>query len=101
MEEFNFQKNILRAGYEKTERASSIAICNPNYASQILSEVPNCKVTSIMPLTIGIFEDENNHVLVSELNIRLMGMMFGGTIARVMTVAGQDDNRIIKSAASS
>lgn len=98
MEEFDFQKNIQASGFEKADKASSLALCNPKYAAQILSEIPNCKVTSIMPLTIGIFEDENHNVQVSELNVRLMGMMFGGTIAKVMQVAGKDVHGIIQSA---
>jgi hypothetical protein len=51
-----------------------------------------------MPLKLGIFEKENGQVYVSELNIGLMGMMFGGTIAKVMSVAGKDVKEIIVSA---
>jgi hypothetical protein len=55
-------------------------------------------VTAIMPLTIGVFEDKNNHVYISELNARLMGMMFGGAIAKVMGIAGKDVIGMIVSA---
>jgi uncharacterized protein (DUF302 family) len=96
--EFDFQKNIQDAGLEKIEKVGSVAICNPKYASLILSEEPNRKVTSIMPLTIGVYENKDNDVFISELNIRLMGMMFGGTIAKVMSIAGRDVKNIIISA---
>ncbi len=97
-EEFDFQKNIHDAGYGEIEKVGSVAICNPDYASRILSEVANRKVTSIMPLTIGIYQDKKNNVYVSEMNISMMGMMFGGTIAKVMNIAGKDVKRIIFSA---
>ncbi len=96
--EFDFQKNIQDAGHGKIEKVGSIAICNPGYAALILKEEPNRKVTSIMPLTIGIYENKRKQVYVSELNIKLMGMMFGGTIAKVMNIAGKDVKNIIASA---
>ena len=93
--EFDFQKNIQYAGHGNIEKIGSIALCNPKYASMILSEDPNRKVTAIMPLTIGVYEKKNGQVYVSELNIGLMGMMFGGTIAKVMDIAGKDVSEII------
>jgi dienelactone hydrolase len=36
-------------------------------------------------------------VYVSQLNIGLLGMMFGGTIADVMGTAGQDLNAVVAS----
>ena len=97
--EFDFQKKIQDTGHGKIERVGSIALCNPKYASMILSEDSNRKVTAIMPLTIGVYENNNGQVYVSELNVGLMGMMFGGTIAKVMDIAGKDVNEIILSAA--
>ena len=93
--EFDFQKNIHDANLSKIEKVGSIALCNPNYASMILSEEKNRKVSSIMPLTIGVYEDKSGQVYVSELNIGMMGKMFGGTIAKVMKVAGVDVKEII------
>ena len=96
--EFDFQKNIHDAGHDKIEKVGSIAICHPKYASMILSEEPNRKVTAIMPITLGVFENKKGQVFVSELNIGMMGMMFGGTIAKVMKIAGKDVKEIINSA---
>ena len=96
--EFDYQKNIHDTGLGKIEKVGSIAVCNPKYASFILTEESNRKVTAIMPLTIGVFEDKNNHVYISDLNVRLMGMMFGGAIAKVMGIAGKDVIGMIVSA---
>ncbi len=98
--EFDFQKNIHNAGHDKIEKVGSIAICNPKYASMILSEEQNRKVTAIMPITLGVFENKTGQVFISELNIGMMGMMFGGTIARVMKIAGKDVTEIINTATS-
>lgn len=96
--ETDFQKSIHDSGFEKIEKVGSLSLCNPRYASNILAEEPNRKVTSIMPVAIGVYEDKNNNVYVSQLNLRLMGMMFGGTIAKVMSVAGKDVKEFIASA---
>ncbi len=96
--EFDFQKNIHDAGHNKIEKVGSIAICNPGYASTILSEVPNRKVTAMMPITLGVFENVKGQVFVSEMNVGLMGIMFGGTIAKVMKLAGNDTKEIINEA---
>jgi len=51
----------------------------------------------LMPLGIGIYEDKDGQVYISELNVGLLGMMFGGTIADVMADAGKDVKNIITS----
>jgi len=43
--EFDFQKNIMDAGFDKIERVGSLALCNPKYASMILAEEQNRMVT--------------------------------------------------------
>lgn len=72
------------------ERAGSMNICNPRYASRILANDVDRGVTAIMPLAIGVYQDAQGQVYVSRLNVGLLGRMFGGTIAEVMGAAGGD-----------
>jgi hypothetical protein len=51
-----------------------------------------------MPLGIDVYEDIDSTVYISELNVSLLGIMFGGTIAEVMADAGNDIGEIIASA---
>ena len=81
------------------ERTGSINICNPRYASKILANDADRGVTAMMPLAIGVYEDKQGQVYVSQMNIQLMGMMFGGTIAEVMGMAGKGVGEIVKSVA--
>lgn len=85
------------AAFGKLEPVGSMNICNPRYASQILTDDANRRVTAFMPLSVGVFEDKQGRVYVSQLNVGLMGRMFGGTIAEVMGMAGQDIGDAIKS----
>ena len=91
----NYQKSTEAFG--EIEKVGSINICNPRYASEILTEDANRIVTALMPLAIGVFEDKKGQVFVSQMNIGLMGMMFGGTIADVMGKASKDLNEVVAS----
>jgi uncharacterized protein (DUF302 family) len=95
VETYDFRRNIHDAGHGPIEEVGAIALCHPLYASQILAADDNRKVTAFMPLGIGIYEDREGTVYISELNVALLGMMFGGTIADVMSDAGEDINEII------
>jgi uncharacterized protein (DUF302 family) len=65
----DFQRSIKEGGYGEMNRIGSIALCNPRYASRILADDGNKKVTAFMPIEIGIYEDKNRQVYVSELNV--------------------------------
>ena len=91
----DYQKSIQDAGHGTIEHTASMNICNPRYASMILADDKNRGVTAFMPLAVGVYEDKAGQVYVTQLNIGLLGMMFGGTIAEVMGMAGQDVKEII------
>jgi uncharacterized protein (DUF302 family) len=85
------------ANFAALERTCSVNVCNPRYASEILNDDANRGVTAFMPLAIGIYEDKKGQVFVSQLNVGLLGMMFGGTIAKVMNMAGKDIKEVVAS----
>lgn len=94
----DYQKSIREAGHGELTSVGSMAICNPRYAAMILKDDSNKKVTAFMPLAIGVYEKADGQVYIAELNVGLLGMMFGGTIADVMGYAGKDIRTIIASA---
>jgi uncharacterized protein (DUF302 family) len=85
------------APFGKLEPVCSLNICNPHLAYAMLSEAANRGVTAIMPPAIGVYEDKQGRVYTSVLNVGLLGMMFGGTIARVMKWAARDFKTILSS----
>ncbi len=94
----DYQKTT--AAFGALERVGSVNICNPRYASKILANDADRGVTAFMPLAIGVYEDKNGQVYVSQLNVGLLGRMFGGTIADVMGMAGKDLNDVVASVAA-
>jgi len=91
----DYQKST--EAFSTLERVGSINICNPRYASKILADDKDRGVTAFMPLGLGVYEDKRGQVIVSQLNVGLLGMMFGGTIAEVMGMAGKDIKEVIGS----
>ena len=82
----DYQKST--AAFVALERVGSITICNPRHASKILADDKNRFVTAFMPLGLGVYEDKKGQVFVSQMNVGLLGKMFGGTISDVMGGAG-------------
>ena len=87
---FDIQKNILDAGYGDMKRVKIVTLCNPHYANRILLDDRDKVVATMMPLGIGVYETSDGRVFMSEMNVGLMGRMFGGTIAEVMGEASLD-----------
>src|SRR4030065_900756 len=94
----DYQKST--AAFGAMEPAGSLNICNPRYASKILANDADRGVTAFMPLALGVYEDKQGQVFISQLNVGLLGMMFGGTIADVMGMAGNDLNKNVCSVAA-
>lgn len=94
----DYQKTT--AAFGALERVGSMNICNPRYASKILANDADRGATAFMPLALGVYEDKKGQVYISQLNVGLIGMMFGGTIADVMGMAGKDLNEVVASVAA-
>jgi uncharacterized protein (DUF302 family) len=92
---FDIQKNIIDAGHEGMTRVKIVTLCNPHYANRILTEDRDKVVSTMMPLGIGVYETADGSVYMSEMNVGLVGMMFGGTIAEVMGDASADIGKMM------
>jgi uncharacterized protein (DUF302 family) len=91
----DFQKST--EAFVALEKVGSVTICNPRYVSKILADDKNRGVTAFMPLELGVYEDKKGQVFVSQLNVGLLGKMFGGTISDVMGLAGKDLSEVVES----
>ncbi len=63
-------------------RVHLIKLCEPRHATDVLKD--NRRVACLMPCTFAVYEDDAGAVQISKSNTRLMGRVFGGSIARVM-----------------
>jgi uncharacterized protein (DUF302 family) len=64
--------------------AASMKICQPDYAAQILEDDEARFLSVMMPCSIAVYEKTNGKTYIATMNSRLMGRLFGGTVAKVM-----------------
>jgi uncharacterized protein (DUF302 family) len=78
----DMQASLAKHGQEFPHRVKIIKLCQPQYASDILTT--DRHVACLMPCSIAVWEDDDGKVYISKMNTGLMGKMFGGNIAEVM-----------------
>ncbi|AGA31778.1 protein of unknown function DUF302 [Thioalkalivibrio nitratireducens DSM 14787] len=82
-------------GYD-VGRVAVVELCQPHHAAKILAEDRAKLVTSLMPCRISVYETGDGRVVVSRMNTQLMAQAFGGTIAKVMADATEENETILK-----
>lgn len=67
-----------------------VDLCEPNHASNILRHDQDRIVSVMMPCTISVYRKSDGKTYIGHMNAGLMGGMFGGHVAKVMSeVDGQ------------
>lgn len=82
---YDIQKSLLDEGFT-INRLKVISMCRPESAYELLTNDDNKKVASMMPCRLAVYETTDGKVMITQLNARMVGNMFGGTIENVMTV---------------
>jgi len=73
-------------GLKDPNKVANVSMCVPRSAYEILKV--NKKLSVMMPLQISVFEEEGQ-VYVTWMNIKMMGRLFGSTVAAVMDEAAR------------
>lgn len=64
--------------------AASLKICQPDYAEEVLKDDGARFLSVMMPCSIAVYEKADGKTYISTMNTKLLGHMFGGTVAKVM-----------------
>jgi len=67
-----------------------VNLCNAEFAYGAIEKDENKKISVFMPCTISVYEKTDGTTWVGYMNAELLGKMFGGDIARVMSEVGLD-----------
>jgi hypothetical protein len=76
-------ESIRQQGGQLNREIQVVELCKASYAQDILSTNP--EVSTLMPCAWGVYKDESGRVMISGMNMGLMGRLFGGNIARVIS----------------
>ena len=91
----DLQASLHKGGVPFTSRVKIVQLCHPEHAAKVLKT--DRYVSSLMPCTIAVWEDDAGQVFISKMNTGLMGKLFGGTIAEVMGGAvAREEHEILK-----
>ena len=93
---FDIGQNVLDAGFDNMTQVKIVTLCQPKYVYRILSSDKDKVVSSMMPLGISVYETNDGKIFIAEMNIGLMGKMFGGTISEVMGEASKDISKMLE-----
>lgn len=63
---------------------ASLKICQPDYAETVLKDDQARFLSVMMPCSIAVYEKADGKTYISTMNSKMMGKMFGGTVADVM-----------------
>lgn len=92
----DLSKSIIKTGHKDMTKLAVIELCQPHHAYEVLKDEKNKKISAIMPCRIGIYEDNNGDVYISEMNLRLMSKMFGKDVAKIMDSVATEEEIIFK-----
>jgi uncharacterized protein (DUF302 family) len=88
-------KSLSAKGVQLQPRVKLFNLCKPEYAKSILTT--DRYVSTMMPCTFGVWENDKGDVFISKMNMKLMAKMFGGNIAAVMgDKVAKDEENILK-----
>ncbi|MBR8702812.1 DUF302 domain-containing protein [Porphyromonas levii] len=85
----DMQETMTKNGYSVLP-IKVVELCNPVYASRMLSEDSLRIYSSLMPCRISIYEKSDGRTYVSRMNNGAMAGMIGGVVEEVMSGAYHD-----------
>ena len=93
---YNITKTLQSSGYTDIANINILSVCQPDDAYKILRDDANRPVTAVMPCRIGVYEAGDGRTYISVMNVGLMGKLFGGTIAAVMSDVAEKEHEILR-----
>ena len=78
----DMNQSMAKHGVTFKPRVQLVKLCKAEYAKDVLTT--DRHVSTMMPCTFSVWEDDNGKVYLSKMNMALMAKIFGGNIAKVM-----------------
>ncbi|MEA3496988.1 MAG: DUF302 domain-containing protein [Bacteroidota bacterium] len=90
----NMNKTIQKHGLDFDREVRIIELCKANYAKDMIETNP--EISTMMPCAWGVYEKDGK-IMISAMNMGLMGKIFGGNIAKVVGESvATDEHNILK-----
>jgi uncharacterized protein (DUF302 family) len=89
----DLNESMAKHGVELEPRVKVVKLCKPEYAKSVLTT--DRHVSTMMPCSFAVWEDDDGKVKISKMNMKLMAKMFGGNVEKVMGGKVVADERAI------
>lgn len=89
----NMNKTIQKHGMNFDREVRIIELCKAKYAKDMIATNP--EISTMMPCAWGVYEKDGK-IIISAMNMGLMGKIFGGNIAKVVgEYVANDEHKIL------
>ena len=88
-------KSVKKHGGKPVLPVMLINLCEAHHASSILSIDADRKLSVMMPCTISVYTKADGKTYIGYMNAGLMGAMFGGNVAKVMSTVSEQQQSFI------
>lgn len=79
------EKSVKKHGGPDVLPVRLINICQAQHAGKILSDDTARRASVLMPCTIAVYQKKDGKTYIGTMNAGIMGKLFGGVIAEVMS----------------
>jgi uncharacterized protein (DUF302 family) len=88
-------KSVAKHGGGDLLPVMLINLCQADHASSILNIDADRVISVMMPCTISVYQKRDGKTYIGYMNAGLMGRMFGGNVAEVMTTVAEQQQGFI------
>lgn len=92
---YDFQASLIKQNQPDPGKVKILKLCQPEYASKLLSQDNSKFVGAMMPCSVSVYEKSNGEVYVSSMNMGLMAKMFSGIVGDTLALVASDDAKIL------
>lgn len=85
----DMQEHYKEQGF-KTGKLTTMEICKPQYAVDIIDKDKNLRMLPMMPMRVGVYEKSDGKTYVSRMKLKMMKNMTGGAIKQSMKIGARD-----------
>jgi len=88
-------KSVKKHGGKPVLPVMLINLCEAHHASSILGVDADRRLSVMMPCTISVYTKQDGKTYIGTMNAGLMGQMFGGNVATVMSKVSEQQESFI------
>ena len=92
---YDFRESIRKHIGKDVGPVKVMEMCQPGYATRMLSKDLNKRLAVMMPCAIAVYDKADGKTYVASMNMELMSQVFPGDVGEVLGAVARDDARIL------